>query len=82
MELIPPQLFTGLGVITILVLSWWMLMRGHIHTDTEFQFVVKENEALKQALTESQAQNRDLIEANRTVVHVLRGFTAAAEGKP
>lgn len=85
MEFIPPGLFQGVGVlavlVSILVTSWWLLVRGTLHTDTEFQFVVKENEWLKQALTESQSQSRELIEANRTITHALEGFRVAVEEK-
>lgn len=93
MDFIPPGLFQGVGVLAVLtsmlVASWWLLMRGTIHTDTEFQFVLdrlrsadKRAEAAEAALAESQDQNRILIEANKTTAHVLQGFAAAVESKP
>lgn len=92
MDFLPPGLFQGVGVVAVLMAiltsSWWLLMRGTIHTDTEFQFVLaqlaardKQLEAKDAALTESLRQKAELIDANRTITHVLESFRAAVEAK-
>lgn len=85
---IPSQMFNGVGVLTLLVVSWWLLVRGTLHTDSEFQFVLAQMASKDLQLTakdntiaEVLDQNRTLIEANQQVVHVLEGFKAAAEAK-
>lgn len=93
---LPPQLFNGVGILTLLVISWWLLVRGTLHTDSEFKFVLAQLTAkdaqlvAKDAqlaakddtLNEVLSQNRTLIESNRQTLHVLEGFKAAAEAKP
>jgi hypothetical protein len=91
-DFIPPAVFEGVGILavltTMLVGSWWMLVRGTLHTDTEYQFVLsqlkaeQDQNAVKDAtITEVLGQNRELIEANRTITHALEGFRAAVEAK-
>jgi len=99
MDFLPPGLFQGVGVVaiitTLLVTSWWLLMRGNIHTDTEYRFVLSQLDsrdaqiaakdsqlkAKEEALTEALKQNSDLIQANRTITHVVEGLRVAMEAK-
>jgi hypothetical protein len=92
MEWLPPGLFEGVGIVAfalaMLTSSWWLLMRGNIHTDTEYQFVIaqlaareRQLEAKQASLDEALKQNGDLIEANRTITHVLEGLRLAMESR-
>lgn len=81
MDFIPPSLVTGGGVITMFALSWWWLMRGSLHTDTEFQAMVKQRDEWKAIATEAMEQKRILVESQTGFLHVIEGFKNAAEDK-
>lgn len=48
------------GAIVVLVLGTWLFLAGKLHSDSEFQRVLTENEQLKSALSSERRASNEL----------------------
>lgn len=86
MESLLPYITGAGGALVVLALVAWAFYNGKLHSDSEFQKVVDENDGLKRALETERTANNELARAggvtNKLIGALVDVATERQAGRP